>query len=71
MSEVWIVSYAEVRAVCEVSGVDVSNAAVKSPNQAEKAGGDKAVIKAFTTRNPGAIKLVAQDPKHAEKVFTK
>ena len=67
----WNGSNEEVLALGELMGVDLSKPAVKSPNQAEKAGGDKAVIKAFTTRNPGAIKLVAQDPKHVEKVFTK
>jgi hypothetical protein len=61
----------EVLALGELMGVDLSKSSVKSPNQAEKAGGDKAVIKAFTTRNPGAVKLVAQDPNHVEKVFKK
>ena len=50
-------------------GVDLSKPGVLTPKQAEKAGVDEGVIKAYSVTPLGQIKLVPTNPSDARRVF--
>ena len=69
-NEQWTVSIAEVLAVGESMGVDLSKPGILTPNQARKAGLDKEVVAQLATRNSSMV-LTKQDETLASTVFGK
>lgn len=70
---VWSVPVAEVHAMGEMMGVDLRKEAAPTPKQAEqlfkKAGIDASIIDAYSTTNPGSLKLVPAAQTLAKKAF--
>lgn len=65
----WTVPNEQVVAMGKMFGTDLSKAGVKTPNQAKDAGIDGDVIKAYSIKPPGEIKLIQVNPSDAARVF--
>lgn len=65
----WTMPVDQVLAMGQLMGVDLSKPGVKTPKQAQKAGVDEAVIKAYSITPLGQIKLVSDNPADARRVF--
>ena len=68
----WKVPVPEVIEMGKLMGVDLGKAVTSiTPAQAIAAGLDEAIVKGYSERPPGALKLVAADTMQARKVFAK
>lgn len=67
--ERWIKPDAEVIAMGELMGVKLGVTKLITPNQAIKAGMDATLVKSFTEKPRGELKLVADDGTTARKIF--
>lgn len=65
----WTVPVEQVIAMGDLMGVKLAKVAVITPNQAEKAGIDESVIKAYSITPPGKLKLEPLNPSDAARVF--
>ena len=65
----WTMPVDQVLAMGQLMGVDLSKPGVKTPKQAQKAGVDEAVIKAYSVTPMGSVKLVPDNPADARRVF--
>lgn len=65
----WTVPVEQVIAMGDLMGVKLAKVAVITPNQAEKAGIDESVIKAYSITPPGKLKLESLNPSDAARVF--
>ena len=65
----WTMPVDQVLAMGQLMGVDLSKPGVKTPKQAQKAGVDEAVIKAYSVIPMGSLKLVPDNPADARRVF--
>jgi len=65
----WTMPVDQVLAMGSLMGVDLSKPGVKTPKQAQKAGVDEAVIKAYSVTPSGSIKLISDNPADARRVF--
>lgn len=65
----WTMPVDQVLAMGQLMGVDLSKPGVKTPKQAQKAGVDEAVIKAYSVTPLGSLKLVPDNPADARRVF--
>lgn len=65
----WTMPVDQVLAMGQLMGVDLSKPGVKTPKQAQKAGVDEAVIKAYSITPTGSLKLVPDNPADARRVF--
>lgn len=65
----WTMPVDQVLAMGQLMGVDLSKPGVKTPKQAQKAGVDEAVIKAYSITPMGSVKLVPDNPTDARRVF--
>ena len=65
----WTMPVDQVLAMGQLMGVDLSKPGVKTPKQAQKAGVDEAVIKAYSVIPMGSVKLVPDNPADARRVF--
>jgi Protein of unknown function (DUF2800) len=64
----WTLPEEQLITIGKLFGADLSKPGVITPNQAEKAGVSKDVIKAYSIQ-PAGMKLVPDDPADARKVF--
>lgn len=67
----WTLPVEQVLSMGELMGVDLSKPGVKTPKQAQKAGVDEAVIKAYSVTPLGSIKLIPDNPADARRTFGK
>lgn len=68
--EKWTVPVTEIIAMGELMGVKLAKPDTSlTPAQARNAGLDAAVVKAYSERPPGALKLIPADTMQARKVF--
>lgn len=67
--EQWTVPNDQVIAMGSLMGADLAKVGVKTPGQAKKLGIDEAVIKAYSIKQLGQIKLVPDNPADARRVF--
>lgn len=67
----WKIPNDQVIAIGQMWGIDLSKIEVVTPNQAKKSGIDEALVRQYTFTPSTAIKLVAEDPKDAPRVFAK
>lgn len=65
----WNVPTEQVIAIGQMFGKDLSKPGVLTPAQAKKAGVDESVIRAYSSVPSGNLKLVAENPADARKVF--
>lgn len=65
----WTVGSSEAIAIGAMMGVDISKPGVMTPKQAEKAGVDGGVIKAYSATPMGSVKLIPCNPADARRVF--
>lgn len=65
----WTIPDGQVIAIGQMFGKDLSKVAVVTPNQASKAGIDESVVAANSFTPSTALKLVAENPADARKVF--
>lgn len=66
---IWNIPAPQVVAMGQLMGVDLAKPATLTPSQAKSAGIDESVIKAYSTTQPGKIKLVPDNPADARRVF--
>lgn len=67
----WNVPVEQVITMGQMFGKDLAKPGVLTPNQAKKAGIDESVIKAMSFVPSGGLKLVADNPADAQRVFGK
>lgn len=68
--EVWLYEPSSVIELGDAYGVDLRKKdAIMTPGQARKAGLDEGVMKLYSDRKPGALKLVRADSNQAAKAF--
>lgn len=65
----WTVGPSEAIAIGAMMGVDISKPGVMTPKQAEKAGVDGSVIKAYSATPMGSVTLIPCNPADARRVF--
>lgn len=68
--EYWTKSVEEVTTLGQLCGVELTKPALITPNQAIKAGVDAKVVKLYSARSAGTIKLVEFDDGTTRKIFT-
>lgn len=65
----WTVPIAQVVALGQMMNIDLTKPGVKTPKQAQDAGIDGNVIKAYSLAPPGELKLIPVNPSDARRVF--
>jgi hypothetical protein len=66
---VWDKPIGEVLKLGEMFGLDLRKTDAITPNQAKKAGLDPAIVDSFSAQPVRGVKLIADEGKHARKVF--
>lgn len=69
--EAWVKPIEEVLALGKLFGIDLAKPSAVTPKQAVKSGIDETVIKQYSGRKPGAVKIVPDTSNKAEQVFGK
>lgn len=67
--QTWTAPVEQVIAMGQLMGVNLRKDAVVTPKQAIKAGVDESVIKAYSNTPLGSLKLIADNPADARRVF--
>ena len=67
--EAWTATVPEVLSLGEAMGVNVAKPAILTPKQAIKAGLPEDVVKAFSARKSGAVKLVLSNDRAVRQAF--